>query len=247
MRQSCTVFAVCMGKQCKGDSAIVDLGRANHYRLAFPVRSVRLKLRRGLVKLTMCSALGLDERYKKKKTCSRSIDRIFRSTDSCRTLRNAPLARRRHVPRLPPRAFRAARPPDPRPALRPPRAATRPQVRPRFLCLLIISSVSRCFRGTVHRTRTPLPRMTRTGGSSLLRVANPAPGVEASHSPVKNVLVAGMYNAPPNPHTPPTEPTLNWIGTSGARPARAHADDARPRRRPRRGFGVRRRARRVRC
>jgi len=26
-----------MGKQCKGDSAIVDLGRANHYRLAVPV------------------------------------------------------------------------------------------------------------------------------------------------------------------------------------------------------------------
>ena len=31
------------------------------------LRSVRLKLRRGLVKLTMCSALGLDERKKKKK------------------------------------------------------------------------------------------------------------------------------------------------------------------------------------
>jgi hypothetical protein len=31
------------------------------------LRSVRLKLRRGLVKLTMCSAVGLDERYKKKK------------------------------------------------------------------------------------------------------------------------------------------------------------------------------------
>ena len=30
------------------------------------LRSVRLKLRRGLVKLTMCSAVGLDERYKKK-------------------------------------------------------------------------------------------------------------------------------------------------------------------------------------
>ena len=28
------------------------------------LRSVRLKLRRGLVKLTMCSAVGLDERYK---------------------------------------------------------------------------------------------------------------------------------------------------------------------------------------
>ena len=27
------------------------------------LRSVRLKLRRGLVKLTMCSAVGLDERY----------------------------------------------------------------------------------------------------------------------------------------------------------------------------------------
>jgi len=27
-----------MGKQCKGDFAIVDLGRANHYRLAVPVR-----------------------------------------------------------------------------------------------------------------------------------------------------------------------------------------------------------------
>jgi hypothetical protein len=26
-----------MGKQCKGDTAIVDLGRANHYRLAVPV------------------------------------------------------------------------------------------------------------------------------------------------------------------------------------------------------------------
>ena len=31
------------------------------------LRSVRLKLRRGLVKLTMCSAVGLDERLKKKK------------------------------------------------------------------------------------------------------------------------------------------------------------------------------------
>ena len=29
------------------------------------LRSVRLKLRRGLVKLAMCSALGLDERKKK--------------------------------------------------------------------------------------------------------------------------------------------------------------------------------------
>ena len=30
-----------MGKQCKGDSAIVDLGRANYYRLAFPVMWIR--------------------------------------------------------------------------------------------------------------------------------------------------------------------------------------------------------------
>jgi len=37
LRQSCSVFAVCMGKQCKRDSAIFDLGRANHYRLAVPV------------------------------------------------------------------------------------------------------------------------------------------------------------------------------------------------------------------
>ena len=41
LRQSCAVFAVCMGKQFKGDSAIVDLGRANHYRLAVPFRSRR--------------------------------------------------------------------------------------------------------------------------------------------------------------------------------------------------------------
>ena len=35
------------------------------------LRSVRLKLRRGLVKLTVCSAVGLDERKKnKKKTIS---------------------------------------------------------------------------------------------------------------------------------------------------------------------------------
>ena len=31
------------------------------------LKSVRLKLRRGLVKLTMCSAVGLDERYIKNK------------------------------------------------------------------------------------------------------------------------------------------------------------------------------------
>jgi len=31
------------------------------------LRSVRLKVRRGLVKLTMCSAVGLDERYKKRR------------------------------------------------------------------------------------------------------------------------------------------------------------------------------------
>jgi len=39
------VFAVCMGKQSKGDSAIVDLGRANYYRLAFPVICVWVKPR----------------------------------------------------------------------------------------------------------------------------------------------------------------------------------------------------------
>ena len=33
------MFAVCMGKQSKDDSAIIDLGRANYYRLAFPVIS----------------------------------------------------------------------------------------------------------------------------------------------------------------------------------------------------------------
>ena len=37
------------------------------------LRSVRLKLRRGLVKLTMCSALGLDERKKKKKKKKRLL------------------------------------------------------------------------------------------------------------------------------------------------------------------------------
>jgi len=38
LKGSRAVLAFCMGKQGKGDCAIVDLGRANHYRYAVSVR-----------------------------------------------------------------------------------------------------------------------------------------------------------------------------------------------------------------
>jgi len=46
------------------------------------LRSVRLKLRRGLVKLTMCSAVGLDERLKKKKKKKLSTVALIRYAGS---------------------------------------------------------------------------------------------------------------------------------------------------------------------